>query len=90
MTAPVRPVGWLAERRRLLAEEKDFTRITALGRQEEDLSSPMAWVKLHEEYARYTGDGTPQTRLSQSASRVGPHPLQASAAKRQLQCTSIR
>ena len=26
--------------------------ITALGRQEEDLPSPMAWVRLHDEYAR--------------------------------------
>ena len=25
--------------------------ITALGRQEEDLAHPMAWVKLHDEYA---------------------------------------
>ena len=26
--------------------------ISALGRQEEDLPSPMAWVRLHDEYAR--------------------------------------
>lgn len=26
--------------------------ITALGRQEEELAHPMAWVKLHDEYAR--------------------------------------
>ena len=25
--------------------------ITALGRQEDDLPFPMAWVKLHDEYA---------------------------------------
>ncbi len=26
--------------------------LTALGRQEDDLPSPMAWVRLHDEYAR--------------------------------------